>query len=81
MCSRLRFAKGSNFDKRSRNKKYLSLRNAVAQWSDHSLAVREYPGSNLVRTLVFSQCHFNLTGADGKERYRTSSTVRQHTEI
>ena len=23
---------------------------AVAQWSDHSLAVRKFPGSNLVRT-------------------------------
>ena len=31
--------------------------------------------------LVVSQCHYNLTGVDGKERYRTSSTMWQHTEI
>ena len=28
----------------------LSGGNTVAQWSDHSLAVRKFPGSNLVRT-------------------------------
>ena len=33
------------------------------------------------QNLSGQQCHYNLTGVGGKERYRTSSTVWQHTEI
>ena len=31
--------------------------------------------------VVVSQCHYNLTGVDWMERYRTSSTAWQHTNM
>ena len=74
-------SKGRSHSHSQRLQRWAIVGDTVAQCSDHSLAVRKFPGSNIVRTSVVSQCHFNLTGVDGKEKYRTSSTVWQHTEI